>query len=258
MARYTTSGQFDTTFGNGGMAVIVSRSISAITLQANGQILLASSQLAQPIGLFPPIQSLSPGGVLDASTISRYNANGSLDMSFGMSGKIASVAVVSAMLVQSDGKFVVAGTMTGQLAPPPNGPDTGFGLIRYNSNGSIDTSFGKRGAAFKSFGASLSLATPFALALQSNGDLIAAGAAGAPSVGGVNNFGSFAMARFTSAGTLDTGFGSGGLVITVFPNKASGVAALVLQSDGKIVAAGNFGTSANFGNNIAVARYLGQ
>jgi len=258
MARYTTSGQFDTTFGNGGLVVIVSRLISAIGLQANGQILLASSQLAQPIGLFPPLQSLSPGGVLDASTISRYNANGSLDTSFGISGKIASVAAVSSMLVQSDGKFVVAGVMTGKLVPPPGGPDTGFGLIRYNSDGSIDTSFGKGGAVFTSFGAKAPLATPFALALQSNGDLIAAGVAGAPGLLGTSNFGSFAMARYTSSGTLDTGFGSGGKVTTVFPNNASGIAVLALQSDGKIVAAGNFGTEFNFVNNIAVARYLGQ
>lgn len=258
IARYDTNGQLDTTFGSGGLAVVASQTVTAIAVETNGQILLASSQLGNTIGI-PGFSPLFTGGSDDASTISRYNSKGSLDNSFGISGKIASVAVVSSMLVQSDGKFVVAGTLTGQLAPPRSGPDTGFGILRYNADGSLDTTFGKRGAVFTSFGKTAPLATPYALALQSNGDFVAAGAAGAFNNLGQTQSENFGLARYTNTGTLDAGFGSGGTVTTVVDNSASAISALAVQSDGKIVAVGNFDTfAATLVNNFVVARYLGQ
>ena len=57
---------------------------------------------------------------------------------------------------------------------------------------------------------------------------------------------SFVLARYTTTGQLDTNFGSNGTVITTLSQgPISFVSALVLQSDGKIVAAGNTGTSCN-------------
>jgi uncharacterized delta-60 repeat protein len=110
--------------------------------------------------------------------------------------------------------FYAAGTVTGKLIPPPAGPDTAFGLIRYNTNGSIETSFGKNGGVMTSFAKTALFATPFALALQSNGDLIAAGLVGQLSGCCSPGPSSFALTRYTSGGKLDTTFGSGGTVIT--------------------------------------------
>jgi uncharacterized delta-60 repeat protein len=125
-------------------------------------------------------------------------------------------------------------------------------LVRYNSDGSIDTSFGTRGGVVTGF-PSTNLTGAFALAIQSNGDILAAGEAG-----NVVNFTqlseSFALVRYLSSGHLDTTFGSGGLVTTNFGNNAVAfVTALAVQSDGKIVAAGS-----NGGGSIEAARYLGD
>jgi Domain of unknown function (DUF5122) beta-propeller len=85
--------------------------------------------------------------------------------------------------------------------------------------------------------------------IQTNGDIVAAGSSG---TSGTST--SFALARYLSAGKLDSTFGSGGLVITSFgSNTTAGVASTLLQSDGKIVVAGTAG-----GSVIEVARYLGQ
>jgi hypothetical protein len=72
---------------------------------------------------------------------------------------------------------------------------------------------------------------------------------------------SFVLARYTTGGHLDTVFGSNGTVLTSLSQPISLVNTLLLQSDGKIVAAGNTGTPQNRGfymNNFAVARYLAQ
>jgi hypothetical protein len=91
-------------------------------------------------------------------------------------------------------------------------------------------------------------ATAFALAIQSNGDIIAAGQAGS----------SLALSRYSSAGKLDTTFVSGGTVTTSLGNNASAISSLAIQSEGKIVAAGSiFSVStAGFRAQAAVARYL--
>ena len=130
---------------------------------------------------------------------------------------------------------------------PPGTISTGFGLVRYNPNGSIDTFFGTGGGVLTDFPSNPN-ATAFALAIQSNGDIIAAGQAGS----------SLALSRYTSAGKLDTTFGSGGTVTTSLGSNASAISSLALQSDGKIVAAGGIFSvdSAGFHAQAVVARYL--
>ena len=152
-------------------------------------------------------------------------------------------------MFQTDGKFIVAGTLTSKLINPPGTTSTGFGLIRYNPNGSIDTGFGTRGGVLTNFGSSPN-ATAFALAIQGNGDIIAAGQAGT----------SLALSRYSTAGKLDTAFGSGGTVTTSLGSNASALSSLAIQSDGKIVAAGSIFSvdNAGFHAQSAVVRYLAQ
>ena len=256
MARYDTTGQLDATFGAGGIAVLSVRSVTAIALQSNGQILIAGGGPARDA--FPPapiFQTMSIAGL-----ISRYNSNGSIDTTFGTAGQAASVAAASAIAVQSNGKIVVAGSIIAKLAAPPTGSSAGFGLVRYNANGSIDTTFGTRGVAITAFSGAPAT-EPLALALQSNGDILAGGVAGQmPANGNPTAPSSFALARYLNTGQLDTTFGSGGRVTTAFGSNTASISALAVQSNGNIVAVGNSDTNmqTNFVNNIAVARYLGQ
>ena len=246
LARFDSNGQLDTTFGAGGISVLPFFGAAAIAEQSDGKILIASSSQ-----------------LFDADTdgmIVRLNPNGTLDKTFGLFGQISSatsggvfgfagVAAVSSIVLQTDGKFIVAGALTSKLINPPGSNSTGFGLVRYNPNGIIDTSFGTRGGVLTNFGSNPN-ATAFALAIQSNGDIVAAGQAGS----------SLALSRYSSAGKLDTTFGSSGTVTTSLGSNASAISSLAIQSDGKIVAAGSVfslsGTTSQA--QAAVARYLAQ
>ena len=242
LARFLTNGQVDTSFGTGGVAPLLSTATS-IKLLGSGKILVANS-----------FNSLTP---VACGTIARYNSNGSLDTTFGLDGQIATLGPASAIRLLSTGKFIVAGSFPTSVGTPPAPNDFGLALTRYNSSGGVDTTFGTHGGVVTPFTGNTD-AVGFALALQSNGDVVAAGQAGsqppdAPS--------SFVLARYTSSGQLDTTFGTNGTVTTAFGSNTAFVSALLIQSDGKIVAAGNDETIDSFGNisdSLALARYLAQ
>jgi uncharacterized delta-60 repeat protein len=256
LARFTTSGQLDTTFGSGGIVNLANpgpngtSAPTRIAVEASGKILVASG-------------SGGPTPQVQAGTISRYNANGSLDTTFGAAGTAASVASAAALLLQGDGKIVAAGSLTSKLNAPPAGNDVGFGVVRYTASGITDKTFGSGGVAVVDFGTNAPLSGAFAIAIQSNGELVAGGAA---AQGALNlSFDSaFGLARFTTTGALDTSFGTGGLVTTTLVSGSSNVYSyvngLAIQSDGKIVAAGNTSVDQGFGAGTAayVARYLAQ
>ena len=126
----------------------------------------------------------------------------------------------------------------------------------FNPGGGI----GSGGGVITGFGNSFPAGSAFALAIQSNGEIVVAGQAGIGNEYFASS--SFVLARYTTAGHLDTSFGSNGIVITTLSQgPISLVSALAVQSDGKIVAAGNTGTLVERGfvlNNFAVARYLAQ
>ena len=240
MARLNTNGQPDTTFGTGGVAALADFGSSSIALQADGKILIGS-------GGFPPLPVLNPLGA--AGSVTRYNTNGSLDKTFGIFGQAAATAAPSAIAVQSDGKILTAGAQAGKVAV--HGNTLGFGLARYNTDGSIDTTFGSHGGDVTTF-PNTSLTGALALALQSNGDIVAAGEAGNVTASAI--FEAFALARYAATGKLDAAFGTGGRVTTSFGSNADAfITSIVLQSDGKIVVAGT-----NGGGSFEVARYLGQ
>jgi uncharacterized delta-60 repeat protein len=273
IARYTSTGQVDTTFGTNGVAILNSLVVTGMVLQSDGKILVTTGSGTETVIETAPAL---PSAI--AGSISRYNTNGTLDTTFAISGQAACVASAAAIAIQSNGKIVVAGTITSGLANYQyNGRIyinnlTGFGVVRYNSNGSIDTTFnpgvglGSGGGVITGFGSSFPYSGAFALAIQSNGEIVVAGVAGDASF---NAYippaqlasASLALARYTTTGQLDTSFGTNGTVITtVGQNNISSVSALAIQSDGKIVAAGNSAVPQrdDVVNNFAVARYLAQ
>jgi uncharacterized delta-60 repeat protein len=153
--------------------------------------------------------------------------DGDLDSTFGIGGRVSSgfpaVGYTNATAIQPDGKIIVAGSTQG-TAP---GGSADFALVRYNSNGSLDTSFGLRGQVATDFSGRGDGVR--ALGIQSDGKIVAAGFANAPSA-------DFALARYYQDGSLDPTFGIGGKITTSF--SASAINALAIQADGKIVAAG--------------------
>jgi uncharacterized delta-60 repeat protein len=247
IARYETTGQLDSTFGKGGIANILAVTPTAIALQSDGKILIADGGASTAI--FP---EPGPGFSSPAGAISRYNPNGALDNTFGIFGQAASVAAISAIVVETQNgsvsNLLVAGTIN------TNKNSTGFGLVRFNSNGSIDTTFATNGGTITTFTGS---ASPFALSVQANGDIVAAGAVGTGATSGTS---AFALARYNDLGGLDTSFGSGGKVTTAFGSNLAAIYALAIQSDGKIVVVGSsqHSTEGNQLGGLVVARYLSE
>ena len=176
-------------------------------------------------------------------TLARYNVDGSLDTSFGSGGIVTTFITdqdqASAVIVQPDGKIVVAGRTHPLLEA--------FTVARYQADGSLDASFGNGGIVTADFGGS---AEAFALALQPDGRIVAGGDAFfAPS----SDY-AFGLARFTPDGSPDESFGNRGVVTTNFSSEGDSVASLTLQHGGTIVASGRTCTI-DTGCDFAVARY---
>jgi len=157
-------------------------------------------------------------------------AAGSLDTCFGSNGKVtASLGTTSNWAVdvalQADGKIVVLGN--------------DFKILRYGSDGLIDSTFGTGGVASVSFIKPNGDTGAYALAIQSDGKIIVAGYATLK-----GNTVGFAVARLNSTGSLDTSFGSSGKVLFGFSNNSSAVArAVTIQANGYIVLGGDSGNS---------------
>jgi len=178
----------------------------------------------------------------DVVGLTRYQAGsepfaGVLDTTFGGDGRVTTNVASSydnyaeVVIVQSDGKILVAGEN-----------DDDFALLRYNSDGSLDASFGGgTGIVTTDFNSSRDWAT--AVAVQADGKYVVAGHAGID----------FALARYNIDGSLDVTFDTDGKVITDFSGGYGSAWDVAIQSDGKIIAAGYADQSGSLG--LALARY---
>jgi uncharacterized delta-60 repeat protein len=174
-------------------------------------------------------------------------ARGDLDPSFGAGGKVTTDfggnETAWGLAVQSDGKAVVAGT---RFDP---GPSDDFVLARYTASGALDSTFDGDGKVTTDFGGRSDGADD--VAVQADGKIVAAGSGFPAQVRPLD----FALARYNRDGTLDSTFGDAGKVLTTFePNSIDGANAVLIQPDGKIVAAGSTRTGPT--REFAVARYL--
>jgi uncharacterized delta-60 repeat protein len=195
--------------------------------------------------------------------LARYNADGSLDTSFGSGGEVLTdftpllgpggSAEASAVAIQSDGKIVVAG-----FADNAANSTSDFAVARYNPDGTLDNSFGNQGRVVIDFSSVFGAAGPdqaHGLAVQADGKIVVAGQADDPG----SRVWDFALARLTPQGNLDSSFGANGLVVTNVSQTLnlglhdSAAQALVLQGDGKVVAAGY--ASDAFKADFGLARY---
>ena len=210
-----SAGHLDPSFGVGGKVTTTfgsSQSVAAngMAVQSDGKIVVAGYT--------------NTAGNFDFA-LARYNEDGSLDTSFDGDGKVTTdfgkSSVAFSMALQADGKIVVAGYVFG-------GGQTDFALARYNSDGTLDTSFDGDGKLTTDFGTSFDVST--SLALQADGKIVVVGYAGD------NNNIHFALARYNEDGSLDTSFDGDGKLTTDIEGYTESVA---LQADGKIVVIGN-------------------
>jgi uncharacterized delta-60 repeat protein len=238
------AGDLDSTFGRGGKVITdfnhTTDIANAVALQADGKIIVVGQSYAN--------NDFSN----EDFAVVRYNANGTLDNTFGVNGRVTTdfpglAAVASSVVVQSDGKIVVAGGAFPLFTFAGN-----FEIVRYNSNGSLDTSFGNGGIVETSFPAG---SYAFAVALQSDGKIIAAGTYYANFNPGDQSDTDFALARYNPDGSLDTSFGTGGQVTTDFSGHEDDAYSVLIQSDGKIVLVGSANSTTNY-YDFAAARYL--
>ena len=241
VARYNPNGSLDLSFGSGGKVVTDFFSgpddARSIAIQADGKIVLAGLVLRPQIGF-------NVGLV-------RYNTDGSLDPSFGVAGKVNTLvelgASASALAIQPDGRILAAGTVN--LA---NG-ENDFLIARYNSDGNLDLSFGVGGVTKTDFFGINRRSFINSLVLQPDGKIVAGGLAEKTSV--PFSF-DFAITRYNSDGSLDSAFGTGGKVSVEFVADAMDQCeAVVLQSDGKIVAAGQVANESLTVVDFALARF---
>jgi uncharacterized delta-60 repeat protein len=219
-------GELDPTFGDGGKVTNDFGSdleeIRGIAVQEDGKIVVLGETWPKQIPRF---------------TLARYNPDGTLDEEFGDEGLVVTETteqdyqrgIPHALLLQPDGKIVVGG---GSTSPDHN--HGVFALMRYNEDGTLDEDFGPDGRVvialndekYGSFADEI-----YALALQSDGKIVAAGITGEyPQDIGV--------ARFNDDGTLDEDFGDGGKVALDIEGSDDGAYAVAVQEDGKILVTG--------------------
>jgi len=177
-----------------------------------------------------------------------FAALGDLDTTFG-NGGVVNINnynlnnTANDMAIQADGKLVVVG----------NSNTGNFFLSRYNTDGSVDTSFGTSGRTTTTFSGNSSVA--YALVIQPDGKLVAVGEARVLS-GTYSGLSRVALVRYNPDGTLDTSFGTNGLVLTANLNNDSASAFdIIIQPDGKLVAAGSASMNGATAGDYALFRY---
>lgn len=225
--RFRGSGQTTTTFQG-----TVESTASAVIPLAGGKTLVGGTS----------------GGRF---ALAQFNADGTLDTTFGTGGRVTTVLDnalfpedrLVRMLIQSDGKIVAAGTTTAI-----DGQSSRNLVVRYNPNGSLDTTFGTGGIV--RFALNTAPGYQYegivGLGLQSDGKLVFTS----------TSDGRFTVGRLLTSGASDTTFGTAGvakLALTTNPNSSSTPAALLVQADDKIVVVGQYSDN-TVGNQAAALR----
>ena len=239
LVRYTTTGSLDTTFsGDGIQTTLVNAGNDlayALALQTDGKLVAAG---------------LTRFGTTDDLGIARYNTDGALDTTFGTGGKTtlqggSTESLASAITQQADGKLVV----TGYANVTNNGRDVA--VARYNADGSLDTSFSADGSETTNYGSNVNDYANTVIQ-QADGKIVIAGYR-EPAA---SNF-DIILARYTTAGVLDTTFGSSGKYLTGINSFHDVINDVIQLPDGKLLAAGyiNSSTAAATSSDFGLMRF---
>ncbi|MBI5543314.1 MAG: hypothetical protein HY901_05460, partial [Deltaproteobacteria bacterium] len=235
--RHNSDGSLDSTFEANG---IVQTSFGyghdeavSVKRQADGRYVVAGE---------------AQGALTIGWGIVRYNSNGSLDTSFGNGGKLllsvgSTDATYGDLFILADGKLLLVGGAV-------NGSSLDFALVRLNGDGTLDTSFGVGGTKLQDFAGRDDYAK--SVDVDASGNYLVAG----DTYNGSNT--DFAVARFTSAGALDTTFNATGMATHNFSGGATDEAKGVFALSSGAVVVGGWGTFDLGYERFAVVRYLGS
>lgn len=225
-ARLNSDGSLDSGFGTSGIVITdvgtgTSDEIYTLSIQSDGKIIAAGTSSYK-------------------NCLVRYNTDGSLDTSFGLGGKVVTSvglnSLVKSIALQADGKIIATGNNSG-------GSYTNYTLVRYLMNGNVDSTFGTFGVVNDTIGSFDDYAT--SVNLQSDGKIV---------VSGFYDIGGYVLdaflVRYTTSGSIDNTFGVAGKVVTTIGTGTDFVHAAKIDSNDKIVIAGNFD------NQFGVARFL--
>jgi uncharacterized delta-60 repeat protein len=238
VVRFLPDGTPDLDFGNSGIAKVDFGQSAAyfhgMTIQTDGRIILAGEY------------SLSNNSDF---ALARLNTDGSLDSTFGEGGKVITDLgspsdYANDVVVQSDGKIIAAGKVIfGDIAT------ANFAMIRYESNGEVDTDFGVDGIAITSIRDEDEAQE---IVILPDGRIILGGFAAVMATG------DYAMVRYLPDGTEDKSFGTGGKVVTDLAGIGNSdfETCMLVDQNGKILLAG--AANYNFfgaGSDLGVVRY---
>ena len=230
--RFNTNGSLDGTFGSSGIVETDfggNEEAYGVAIQSDGRIVVVGSNYNADF------------------LVVRYRSNGTIDSTFGTNGKVLTPVGTGydnayAVAIQADGKIVVAGYATSVWS--------NFGVVRYDTSGVLDPTFSGDGITTTWFGYGHDIA--YSVAIQLDGKIVAAGTV-TDSTGGYN----YGVVRYNSDGALDNTFGSGGTASTDLGSVLDYGNAMAIQSDGKIVVAGqSLVPTGRY--SFAVAEYLGS
>jgi len=234
IARFNSNGTLDTTFGSPNGYIIQDIGSSddiglSLAIQPDGKILLGGR-----------CQGVSNNDFC----IARFNSDGTLDTSFGSpNGYIiqpigSSDDIGQSLAIQPDGKILLGGYCY-------NGNNYDFCIARFNSDGTLDTSFGTNGKVIQDIGSLTDIGKP--LVIQRDGKILLGGYCQ-----GESNF-DFCIARFEINGTLDTSFGTSGRVIQPIGSFDDHKQSLAILPDGKILLGGHCESVSSW--DLCIARF---
>lgn len=186
-------------------------------------------------------------------TILKLNELGNLDLSFGDNGKmttnIGNNDGLFYLKIQNDNKILVTGSSS--KSDSGNGDVRDKVLLRYTSDGFLDTTFNNTGIIFTSFESGKNDYGTSSIT-QTDGKIVVSGYSGA----GTGETPQFAMSRYNQDGGIDISFGIDGTTLTDFGPGRDLCYSSVIQPDGKIILGGiNTFSTTNFAGDIILARY---
>lgn len=220
VVRFNTDGSLDNNFDTDGILITDIQNASddyagSVALQTDDKLIVAGYAYINSIPAF---------------VLARYNVDGSLDNTFDADGKLVGNykqgnTSFNATIIQADGKVLTTGTAW-------NGTNFDFAIVRYNANGSLDSTFSNDGLQLTDFGLN---DEGMSLVVQPDGKII---------VGGNSDI-TFALARYNTDGSLDATFSEDGK-LTIPMGYSDLAKSVALQADGKIILAGHSYKDANY------------
>ncbi len=230
-ARYNGDGTLDLTWNGTGKVITALGGedfAQAVAVQPDGKVLLAGS---------------CTNGGNNNFCAARYNANGTLDITWNVTGIVITAigsgqTLTQAIMLQPDGKVLLSGSCF-------NGINSDFCAVRYNGDGTLDINWNGTGKVITDMGGNND--GSYAIALQPNGKVLLAGTCSN------GTYGNFCAARYNVDGTLDITWNGNGKVITAIGSFTDTARAMTLQPDGKVLLGGLCFNAAY--SNFCAARY---